>query len=546
MEDLINISTEIAPTPQRTCQLVRQGNHGCRDKARELLNRIDDNWNPNRETPQRHNLWHTPRRIIRYEKADPQMEPVLYNPDTRSTLPLLEGIRIFSKAPGHKLKDRDPYLQGRPPARINNLIEPTMAHVTINTDGSAIRNGWENAIAGIGVWYDNGSNRNIALRLESQERKYASNSRAELCAILEALKQNETDDLKILSDSLTSLRAICTDSAKYEDQNWHKVKNADLLKSILIRLRTRPACTTFKWVKGHAEENYGNSRADALADQGRESDQLVTTDEEEWINDHPALQDGARLQALTARQTYGLLLEWYSKKVIPIKHQEVLDDAKEKIEELTGLRPTNEKLLKGIKMLRIPPRIKDHLRNMLVGGIKCGSFWDKIPGHTSKAHCTFCKSRTGEDIIESEEHMWLQCQHSGQAQAWETTKRVWSKTTDKEWPNITIGLIKGTAALTYNDFSKDAERLRILIPMTIWAIWKSKIKNSINNQDVAPNETSGVLKGLITDLITKNWNASYFLESDKKKTRQDDIKRLWAGGRFAMFDPLSNPILDFS
>lgn len=73
---------------------------------------------------------------------------------------------------------------------------------------------------------------------------------------------------------------------------------------------------------------------------------------------------------------------------------------------------------------------------------------------------------------------------------------------------MTIGLIRGAAALSFaNDFNKDSERRRILISMTICAIWKSKIENSINDQDVAPKETSGVLKGLITDLITKSWNA---------------------------------------
>ena len=41
--------------------------------------------------------------------------------------------------------------------------------------------------------------------------------RAELGAILEALKQNETDDLEIETDSLSSLRAICNLLEKYED-----------------------------------------------------------------------------------------------------------------------------------------------------------------------------------------------------------------------------------------------------------------------------------------------------------------------------------------
>ena len=59
--------------------------------------------------------------------------------------------------------------------------------------------------------------------LESRGKNIASNSRAELGAILEALKQNETDDLDIKSGSLTSLRAICNLSEKYEDLNWINV-----------------------------------------------------------------------------------------------------------------------------------------------------------------------------------------------------------------------------------------------------------------------------------------------------------------------------------
>ena len=42
----------------------------------------------------------------------------------------------------------------------------------------------------------------------------------------------------------------------------------DLLKSILIRLRTRPAKTAFKGVKGH-DDNYGNNEIDKLANEGR-------------------------------------------------------------------------------------------------------------------------------------------------------------------------------------------------------------------------------------------------------------------------------------
>jgi len=88
---------------------------------------------------------------------------------------------------------------------------------------------------------------------------------------------------------------------------------------------------------------------------------------------------------------------------------------------VTGLQPTNEKLLKGIKALEIPPRIKDHMRTMLTGKIKCRAFWAKIPGHNEKAFCPFCKKRRNTEIVETEQHLWLECENSGQAQAWNTT-----------------------------------------------------------------------------------------------------------------------------
>jgi len=160
----------------------------------------------------------------------------------------------------------------RSPARVNTRLEPSGTQVTIYTDGSAIHNGWENASAGIGVWYADGCRENISMHmsLTNQGEEAPSNSRAELGAILEALRRNEVDDLEIESDSLTSLRAICVDAEGYEDRAWLGVRNADLIKAILIRLRKRPARTAFRWVKGH-DDNYRNNRADALANEGRDS-----------------------------------------------------------------------------------------------------------------------------------------------------------------------------------------------------------------------------------------------------------------------------------
>ena len=157
-------------------------------------------------------------------------------------------------------------------------------------------------------------------------------------------------------------------------------------------MRSRSARTSFKWVKGH-ELNYRNIKADELADAGREGDPLVIQDDEEWINNHPALQDGERLQALSTKYMYKALLKWHTRDTTPILHQEILDDAKNRVEAFTSLRPTNERLLKGVKILSVPPRIKDHLRCLLTSKLKCGSFWNRIPGCAERAMCSPCRKR---------------------------------------------------------------------------------------------------------------------------------------------------------
>ena len=87
--DLVRISSEEDPI---TCEGTRPRKQDCREKAKELLNRIRDEWNPNKETPQRHSLWHTPQRIERSKKANIKKTPVLYNPDTRVTHNVLRNI----------------------------------------------------------------------------------------------------------------------------------------------------------------------------------------------------------------------------------------------------------------------------------------------------------------------------------------------------------------------------------------------------------------------------------------------------------------------
>ena len=177
------------------------------------------------------------------------------------------------------------------------------------------------------------------------------------------------NELEIESDSLSSLRAIC---------NLLKIRRSELVWSTKCGSPKRhppdeTSRTAFKRVRGH-EDNYSNNRADVLANEGRGASTEARPDEVDWINDYSPFQDGARLQALEGSHIYYALHKWHTKMVTPVLHQEILDEAEDKVEGMTGLRPTNEKLLKGIRTLGFPPRLRDHIRCMLIGKIRCARF----------------------------------------------------------------------------------------------------------------------------------------------------------------------------
>jgi len=90
-----------------------------------------------------------------------------------------------------------------------------------------------------------------------------------------------------------------------------------------------------------------------------------------------------------------------------------------------------------------------------------------------------------------------------------------------------MGLIRGSPALSFeNDYNKDAERLRTLISMTRWSIWKSRNKSTILDQDVTPNETRETLKELIKD---ERDGTLHVLEEGERMTRQREIRKIWDG-----------------
>jgi ribonuclease HI len=97
-----------------------------------------------------------------------------------------------------------------------------------------------------------------------------TNQIGELCAVLQALRtHHDAEDLLIETDSQYAINCSTTWVHNWKRNGWRNsakkpVKNVELIKAIDFELNHRPGKVNFKWVKGHAGNEF-NEIVDDLA-----------------------------------------------------------------------------------------------------------------------------------------------------------------------------------------------------------------------------------------------------------------------------------------
>lgn len=137
----------------------------------------------------------------------------------------------------------------------------------VYTDGSCTSNGQAGARAGVGVHWLCASYPELSFRLPG----HPTNQRAELAAVLAALRQTATDPrlLEVRTDSKYTINILTEWMQGWKRRGWTTssggdVQNRDLIEALDDALRTRAGRVTYTHVRGHAGEP-GNEAADALA-----------------------------------------------------------------------------------------------------------------------------------------------------------------------------------------------------------------------------------------------------------------------------------------
>ena len=145
--------------------------------------------------------------------------------------------------------------------------------ILVFTDGSCSNNGFNNAKAGIGIYFSEDDPRNVSKRIDGKQ----TNNTAELSAIIEVFKicsKDIEDGKKIIihSDSTYSIQCCGEYGEKCSKKGWKNKKgyipNAQLVKTV-YELFNNNKNVEIKHIKAHTgmsdKLSIGNEGADRLA-----------------------------------------------------------------------------------------------------------------------------------------------------------------------------------------------------------------------------------------------------------------------------------------
>lgn len=457
----------------------------CALEAQKRLKRITLKLDPERPQNQDELTRTSPRAAIRMLEEAPDNNGVdsdnddnpgiTFNPSVTEKGDLSDCFRVFVDPS----KITNIPATRHPPPR--GIVIPD-EEIVVYTDGSCTNNGKKNARCGSGVWLEEGSEHNRAIRVPGPEQ---SNQIGELAAVISALeKLPNFAPLTIKTDSKYVINGLTKLLKSWEDQGLINIKNAKWFKRAAYLLRRRTASTKFKWVKGHSGE-IGNEMSDQLAKQG--ADKEVP---DQILLDIPANFDlqGAKLATITQATAYRGICE--NKKRTPRRTTNIsLDKIGNDIDRTTGSQVTDEAIWTHIRKPPIRLKIQQFFFKTLHGTQKLGRYWLNIQDLEDRCFCRIC------DDDETMDHILISCEHPARSRIWQMAKDLWPHD-ETTWPEISLGSIIGCDTLSIETTRRRKDRngevitskehdpgatrlLKIIISESAYLIWTLRCEREI-------------------------------------------------------------------
>ncbi|KAG6894055.1 hypothetical protein C0992_007657, partial [Termitomyces sp. T32_za158] len=438
--------------------------HACAKRAKALLDTLPPKWDPRTPLPR----LEPPR--TQEEYGDDVEEWTEFDKNMITKGPLSEAFRIFT--------------EGEREDQIPDLSKPTEAGSTLilATDGSCEKNGDDDAKVGAGVFYKDGSDLNLSVRVPSHLTQ--SNQTGELLALKEAVEAAPNNaNLKIELDSKYVIDRVTKNLKRDEDSGYIEVQNADLVKLTVARMRERRTRTEVKWVKGHAGLAR-NEGADKLA--GEATNKTPPTDLDMTIN--PSLRlSGAKLSKVTQALAYKAIRQRKMKENPPTRARTKsnLTSIKECAEERFGKRPTEGRIWKSFRHKDFSKKQSYFLWMATHDAYMVGSHWLRPAYKEEKQERARCKHC---GILETMDHILTKCETPGQKEIWIEASKLWEKKRRGTWSQPILGTILASPLASFKDsggikLPSLARTYRILMIESAYLIWKLRCERVIQKED---------------------------------------------------------------
>ncbi|KAJ6569129.1 hypothetical protein B0H19DRAFT_937847, partial [Mycena capillaripes] len=153
-----------------TCRITRtithcKNPHGCYCKARELLDALEEKWDPREPQPEDYET-------ELGQQGGEDEDTVVFDPRITTSGTIADTFRIFTNDSPRNLRDIAPDSR--------HVADANTEKIVVYTDGSAINNGRENSRAGAGIYFGEDDPRNRSIRIP--ESVGSSNNVGEMVA----------------------------------------------------------------------------------------------------------------------------------------------------------------------------------------------------------------------------------------------------------------------------------------------------------------------------------------------------------------------------
>ncbi|KAM6496395.1 hypothetical protein JOM56_009101 [Amanita muscaria] len=485
----------------------------CQKLAKKLIKALKPKFDPKISTPTRDNLDHTLNRKARFKTMNLEDQPIVYNPDITAKGHPNKHIRILGKSLRYKKRKvpketlwKDPVFR-LPPVHTEERV--------LYTKGTKHKNCKH---AGIGIWNRNDVNDNTSIKIRIKE-----DEDPEIYAILIAIET--PGPVLVKTESKSAVKTILRGLKKLEDLNWLEARNETALKLVAQKLRKKGNQIRIQWCKSKDRDN---CEAKRLAKQGLELDQSTPKD---FTLDEKMTMDGARLCKLTQDTTYKLILRnTLTKKdkgtlIGGIKTLSNITEVKDTLERINEDNVTTASIWKNICKIE-PKKLQDFLWKSIHGRIKCGPFFLRIPHLRDRAYCS-CGN------IETEEHILLECVINHAPRIWQRVAKLWKDTTEEEWLQPNISIIRGIGSIKFPSQVKKCNRMsqtelyRTLVTLTVWTLWKNRNNRIFNEKEISMGSLAKVLDQEIKDEILIEWEKTRHMDWDKRALMQHKVLEKW-------------------